>query len=174
MNNRLTRIVTKSGDGGNTGLADGKRVAKDAKIIHAIGDIDELNSSIGMVRSHCKNKDLDRELQQLQRQLFNLGGDLCLPGSVLLNAEQLSTIEESLAHHNKKLAPLKDFILPAGSELTVRLHMARSICRRAERSLVAAAKCNEFNPLCLPFINRLSDYLFVLARSSNELAEMLW
>ena len=174
MANRLTKIVTKTGDTGTTALADGKRCAKDAAIIHAIGEIDELNSSIGLARVVCQNTQLDAELKQIQQNLLNCGGDLCLTGSVLLNAKQLQQLEKQLNAHNQQIKPLNDFILPAGSELTVRLHMARSICRRAERALVTAKQESEFNPTLLAYINRLSDYLFIVARLSNEMTETLW
>ena len=174
MGNRLSKIVTKTGDNGTTGLASGKRVSKADDIIDAIGSIDELNSAIGLVRSACNNKDLDAEFIALQHKLFNCGGDLCLQGSILISQQAIDTIEHSLQQYNDKLMPLKNFILPAGSELTARIHMARSICRRAERVLVKAACCHEFNPLLIIFINRLSYWLFVLARVTDETTEELW
>lgn len=174
MGNRLSKIVTKTGDGGTTGLASGKRVSKADDIIEAIGSIDELNSSIGMARTVCQNKPLDAELETVQHNLFNCGGDLCLEGSVLISQLQIDDIERSLENYNKQLPPLKNFILPTGSELTARVHMARSICRRAERDLVKAKNTHEFNPLLLNYINRLSDWLFVVARMSDETNEVLW
>ena len=174
MGNRLSKIVTKTGDNGTTGLASGERVSKADDIIDAIGSIDELNSAIGLVRSACKNKDLDIEFIALQHGLFNCGGDLCLQGSILISQQAIDTMEGSLQRYNDKLTPLKNFILPAGSELTARIHMARSICRRAERVLVKAASSHEFNPLLIIFINRLSDWLFVLARVTDETTEELW
>lgn len=174
MGNRLSKIVTKTGDDGTTGLASGKRVSKSDDIIDAIGTIDELNSSIGMVRCACQNQQLDAELIQLQHNLFNCGGDLCLEGSVLISQQQISDLESSLEKHNNSLSPLKNFILPAGSELTARIHMARSICRCAERVLVKASKTHEFNPLTIVFVNRLSDWLFVVARVTDETDEVLW
>ncbi|MFK8013117.1 MAG: cob(I)yrinic acid a,c-diamide adenosyltransferase [Marinicellaceae bacterium] len=174
MGNRLSKIVTKTGDDGSTGLASGKRVSKADNIIEAIGSIDELNSSIGMVLSASKNIELNKELTQLQHNLFNCGGDLCLEGSILITHEHIKEIERSLENYNQQLAPLKNFILPSGSELTSRVHMARSICRRAERILVKAHEDNEFNPLLLVFVNRLSDWLFVIARITDETEEELW
>lgn len=174
MGNRLSKIVTKTGDDGTTGLASGERVSKADDIIETIGSLDELNSSIGMVRSACKNCDLEIELINLQHNLFNCGGDLCLQGSVLITTQHITDIEESLEKHNQQLAPLKNFILPSGSELTSRIHMARSICRRAERVLVKTSGNHEFNPLLMVFINRLSDWLFVIARLTDETDEELW
>jgi len=174
MGNRLSKIVTKTGDDGTTGLASGDRVSKADEIIEAIGTVDELNSSIGMIRSVCINREIENELIGLQHNLFNCGGDLCLEGSVLINYKSIEEIEVSLKKHNDKLPPLKNFILPAGSELTARIHMARSICRRAERVLVKAREKHDFNPLLLAFINRLSDWLFVVARLTDETNEELW
>ena len=174
MGKRLSKIVTKTGDDGSTGLASGKRVSKASKIIEAIGDIDELNSSIGMARVVCNISSLDEEFKQLQHNLFNIGGDLCLEGSILISQNHINELELSLQKYNVQLKPLENFILPTGSELTARIHMARSICRRSERSLVKASKSNEFNPLLMVFINRLSDWLFVIARITDETDEELW
>lgn len=174
MGNRLSKIVTKTGDDGTTGLAFGDRVSKGDDIIEAIGSVDELNSSIGMIRSVCHMRKLESEFVKLQHNLFNCGGDLCLEGSTLITDVQIVEIEQSIEEYNEKLAPLKNFVLPAGSELTARIHMARSICRRAERVLVRAKDNNEFNPQLLKFINRLSDWLFVVARLTDETQEELW
>jgi cob(I)alamin adenosyltransferase len=174
MANRLSKIVTKTGDDGSTGLSDNIRVSKASEIIEAIGTVDELNSAIGLARVICNNNDLDGELKQLQHDLFNVGGDLCLTGSTLINSQHISDLEESLEKYNAQLSPLTNFILPTGSEITARLHMARSICRRAERTLVKAKDLNEFNPLLLIFVNRLSDWLFVVARITDETDEVLW
>jgi len=174
MANRLSKIVTKTGDDGTTGLSANIRVSKASDIMDAIGTIDELNSAVGLARVVCNNKDLDEELKQLQHDLFNVGGDMCLSGSTLINSQHISELEESLEKYNAQLLPLTNFILPTGSEITARLHMARSICRRAERTLVKAKDMNEFNPLLLIFVNRLSDWLFVLARFTDETDEELW
>ncbi len=174
MGNRLSKIITKTGDDGTTGLAGNIRVSKASDIIEAIGAIDELNSAIGMARVVCNNKDLDEEFNQLQHNLFNVGGDLCLEGSVLISQQQVVEIEISVEDYNKQLSPLTNFILPTGSELTARVHMARSICRRAERVLVKAIATHEFNPLLVVFVNRLSDWLFVVARITDEGDEELW
>jgi cob(I)alamin adenosyltransferase len=174
MANRLSKITTKTGDDGTTGLASNKRVSKADDIIEAIGAVDEFNSAIGVVRVVCNNKDLDNEFNQLQHDLFNVGGDLCLVGSTLISQQQINQIESSLEKYNNSLAPLSNFILPTGSELTARIHMARSLCRRAERALVRASQSNEFNPLIIVFINRLSDWLFVVARYTDETTEELW
>jgi len=174
MANRLTKIVTKTGDDGSTGLSSNIRVSKASEIIASIGTIDELNCAIGLARVVCNNKDLDEKMNQLQHNLFNVGGDLCLLGSTLISTQQIYDIETSLDKYNKQLSPLANFILPTGSELTARLHMARSICRRAERLLVKAKEMHEFNPLLMVFINRLSDWLFVVARFTDETDEELW
>ena len=174
MGNRLSKIVTKTGDDGSTGLSGQKRVSKADAIIAVIGSIDELNSSIGLIRCVCQNEVLNAELIGLQHKLFNCGGDLCLLGSVLISAQDIKELEQSLNNYNEQLPPLENFILPAGSELTCRIHMARSICRRAERDMVKASQNHEFNPLLLTFINRLSDWLFVVARASDENGETLW
>lgn len=174
MANRLSKIVTKTGDDGSTGLSSNIRVSKASEIMDAIGTIDELNSAVGMARVICNNNNLDEKFKQLQHDLFNIGGDLCLTGSTLINSQHISELEESLEKYNSQLSPLSNFILPTGSEITARIHMARSICRRAERTLVKAKEMNEFNPLLLIFINRLSDWLFVVARITDETDEVLW
>jgi cob(I)alamin adenosyltransferase len=174
MGNRLSKIVTKTGDDGSTGLASGKRVQKDDAIIEAIGSIDELNSCIGLVRAANKNQGLEHLFINTQNQLFNCGGDLCLMGSILVTAAEIEKLEDSLTLFNDQLKPLKNFVLPAGSELTARIHQARSVCRRAERNVVTAKTENEFNPLLLKYLNRLSDWLFVLARYTDETEEQLW
>ncbi len=174
MGNRLSKIITKTGDDGTTGLMGNKRVSKADEIIEVIGTIDEFNSAIGLARVVCNNKDLDKELNNLQHNLFNVGGDLCLEGSILISQQAIEEIEGLVENYNKQLKPLKNFILPTGSELTARIHMARSICRRAERTLVAVNQTHEFNPLLLVFLNRLSDWLFVVARFTDETDEELW
>ena len=174
MGNRLSKIVTKTGDDGTTGLASGKRVAKDDVIIEAIGSVDELNSCIGLIRATNQNSSLNELFINIQNQLFNCGGDLCLAGSVLVTEIQIQKLEESLTKFNDQLQPLKNFILPAGSELTARVHQARSVCRRAERNVVAANRNNEVNPVMLKYLNRLSDWLFVVARVTDETEEQLW
>jgi cob(I)alamin adenosyltransferase len=174
MGNRLSKIITKTGDDGTTALAGNKRVSKADEIIEVIGTIDEFNSAIGLARVECNNKDLDKALNNLQHNLFNVGGDLCLEGSTLISQQAIEEIEGLIKKYNNQLKPLKNFILPTGSELTARIHMARSICRRAERVLVAANQTHEFNPLLLVFLNRLSDWLFVVARYTDEMDEELW
>ena len=174
MGNRLSKIVTKTGDDGSTGLASGKRVQKDDSIIEAIGAVDELNSCMGLIRSINKNSKLEELFINIQNQLFNCGGDLCLSGSVLISSTEVERLEDSLTEFNDQLQPLKNFILPAGSELTARIHQARSVCRRAERNVVTANRESEFNPELLKYLNRLSDFLFVLARYTDETDEQLW
>ena len=174
MGNRLSKIVTRTGDDGTTGLAGNTRVSKASDIIDAIGTIDELNSAIGVARVVCNNKDLDKEFNRLQHDMFNCGADLCLEGSVLICQKNIDSLMTSLQKYNSQLKPLENFILPTGSELTARIHMARSICRRAERTIVKASNENEFNPLVIVFLNRLSDWLFVVARYADETEEELW
>jgi cob(I)alamin adenosyltransferase len=174
MGNRLSKIVTKTGDDGTTGLASGGRVSKADDIIDAIGTIDELNSSLGLVRSVCSSQQIEAELIKIQQTLFDCGGDLCLAGSVLINKSNIEYLESSIENYNAQLQPLKNFILPAGSELTARFHLARSICRRAERVLVKSSQTHEFNPLLMAYINRLSDWLFVMSRVTDETDEILW
>ncbi len=174
MGNRLSKIVTKTGDDGTTGLASGNRVQKDDSIIEAIGAIDEINSCIGLIRAANKNSKLDSLFINIQNQLFNCGGDLCLPGSVLVTNLEIKRLEDSLTEFNDQLQPLKNFVLPAGSEITARTHQARSVCRRAERNVVTANRDNEFNPELLKYLNRLSDWLFVVARYTDETDEQLW
>lgn len=174
MGNRLSKIVTKTGDKGETGLADGQRVAKDNSLIEAIGDVDELNSFIGFVISETNEKVLITQLKQVQQQLFNCGGDLCLTGSLLVSTNDIQQLENEIETMNQLLPPLKNFILPGGNSFTSRVHLARSIARRAERRVVTASKSHEFNPLLLGYLNRLSDWLFVLARYSDEGEETLW
>ncbi|MCF6319202.1 MAG: cob(I)yrinic acid a,c-diamide adenosyltransferase [Proteobacteria bacterium] len=174
MGNRLSKIVTKTGDDGTTGLAGNIRVSKASDIIEAIGAIDELNCAIGIIRVVCENPQLNAQLKQLQHDMFNCGGDLCMQGSILISQQQINEIETSLEKYNSQLSPLENFILPTGSEITARIHMARSICRRAERVLVKTSANHEFNPLLVVFINRLSDWLFVVARVTDESKEELW
>lgn len=161
---RLNRIVTKTGDSGQTGLADGHRVAKDSPIIEALGAIDELNASIGMVRASVSNDALQACLVEIQQRLFDLGGELSLPGSIFLKASHVWVLDQKIEEWNKHLPPLKEFILPGSDTSTALLHMARTICRRAERRLVSVANNMALNPYARQYINRLSDYLFVMIR----------
>lgn len=165
MGNRLSKIVTKTGDGGETGLGDGSRVSKSSERIHAIGDVDELNSWMGLLRAELiADDDLQPLLHQIQHDLFDLGGELSVPGFYALSEELLQDIEDNLEALNDTLPALKDFILPGGNRCAACAHMARTVCRRAERSLVEMARTETVSSLALRYLNRLSDLLFILAR----------
>ena len=165
MGNRLSKIVTRTGDQGQTGLGDGSRLSKDDIRIQCIGDVDELNSWIGMIRAALPDIDVDQLLlSQIQHDLFDLGGELAMPGYQALNEAMITGLEEALEDFNALLPPLKDFILPAGNEVTARCHMARTVARRAERSLVTLSQRDEVSPLARQYLNRLSDLLFVMSR----------
>lgn len=176
MANRLSKIVTRTGDSGMTGLGDGKRLAKAAQRIHALGDVDELNSQIGLALCEPMLQVVRDALQHIQHDLFDLGGELSIPGVVVMKEAHLAGLENQLAHWNANLPPLKEFILPGGCRSAALLHVARAVCRRAERSVAALAE-DERSPLALPYLNRLSDLLFVLARVLNRgsgVTEVYW
>lgn len=168
MGHRLTQIATRTGDDGSTGLADGRRVAKDHLRIHALGDVDELNSHLGLLLCEPLPGPVQALLVEVQHQLFNLGGELAIPGSSLLEAEAVAALDEALATHNATLPPLKEFILPGGTRAAATAHVARTVARRAERSLVALAHMEVLNDAPRHYLNRLSDLLFVLARVLNR------
>jgi len=174
---RLSKIYTRTGDGGTTGMADGSRVEKDSARMHCIGDVDELNSMIGLVINKCQPGEIQENLITIQHDLFNLGGQLAMPDYEMINQARIDWLESSLDKINEPLAPLKEFILPGGSECASFCHMARTICRRAERSLVSLNAQTPVNGVLLAYINRLSDWLFVACRSLNKLdnvAEVYW
>ncbi|WP_420591901.1 cob(I)yrinic acid a,c-diamide adenosyltransferase [Bacterioplanoides sp.] len=178
MGNRLSKIATKTGDKGETGLGDGSRISKSSERMHAIGDVDELNSWVGMLRAELDEADdLIPLLHQIQHDLFDLGGELSVPGFNALQEVLISDLEDNLEALNDTMPPLKDFILPGGSKAAALCHMTRTVCRRAERSLVQLNQVDELNPLALRYVNRLSDLLFVtarvLARRENG-SEILW
>ena len=162
MANRLTKIYTRTGDRGETGLTGGARVNKDSALIHAIGDVDELNSLLGLLA--CKVEDqISLDIKAIQNDLFDLGGELS-SSHVIINQESVSWLEQRLDLLNADLPELKEFILPGGGEAASTCHLARSVCRRAERSLVKLDREQAINNEVLAYINRLSDLLFVLAR----------
>jgi cob(I)alamin adenosyltransferase len=180
MGNRLSKIYTKTGDDGTTGLGDGTRVAKDSARVAAYGTIDEANSAIGMLLAsdildqHAEIRDL---LTTVQHQLFDLGGELCIPGHAAIFDADVEALEQALDHHNAPLPPLKDFILPGGGEAAARCHLARTIVRRAERETVTLARHDAVRPEAIRYLNRLSDLLFVLARvlaRTSGHGEVLW
>jgi len=171
MGNRLTKIYTRTGDAGTTGLADGSRVAKDAPRIEAIGAVDELNSIIGFMLCEDMPDIIRACLDGVQHDLFDLGGELSVPGHAIMSEAHSKRLEEALDAFNAGLPALKDFILPGGARAASLAHVARTVCRRAERALVALAKTETVAPPLLQYVNRLSDLLFVLARKLNRHAD---
>ena len=163
---RITKVTTKTGDKGETSLGRGERVRKDHPRVNALGDLDYLNSVIGWTMSSFSDSQIGRELKKIQQDIFNISGDISLPDSesVLLKKERIKDIENHIDIITNKLPPLKEFILPGGSELISRLHIARTSCRNAERSLISMYGNENLNQLHAKYMNRLSDYLFLLAR----------
>lgn len=177
MTVRLNRITTRSGDDGSTGLADGSRLPKHAPRMEAIGSVDELNAHVGMLRAVIDLDALDALLSDIQHRLFDLGGALSLPGNLRFPEAAVSDLEAALASYNAELPPLTSFVLPAGSEAVARCHVARTVCRRAERCLTALAEGDASDAAVLRvYLNRLSDLLFVLARwlARKDGSEVLW
>ncbi len=164
MNYRLTKIYTRKGDDGSTSLASGERVSKDCLQIKAQGDIDELNSSLACVRANQTNQLLEDLLICIHHHLFNIGGELSAPNSLLVHQHDVDWLERWIDHFNKDLPPLKDFILPGRDPAVAQCHVARAVCRRAERSLVEWSRSNSVRSELSRYLNRLSDLLFVLAR----------
>jgi len=176
---RISKVTTKSGDRGKTSLGNGERVSKSHLIINLLGDIDELNSQIGSAISSCKSSLISSELQSIQQDLFNLGGEISIfnSGTILINDDKVEFLEERIEDLNQALKPLKEFIMPGGDEFCSRIHLARAVCRRAERSCVAVLDLVKEKNIWLPYLNRLSDYFFVLARyvsSEQGSEEILW
>ncbi len=177
MGHRLTKIYTRSGDKGETGLADGSRVSKDSLRIEVIGEVDELNSHIGVIMSHPIPENVAACLEEIQQDLFHIGGELATPGRRSVTSEDVSALEEILDGFNRRLPPLKEFVLPGGGPAASACHLARAVCRRAERRLVTLAKGEAVSAELLRYVNRLSDLLFVLARVlvwQEGGAEVLW
>jgi cob(I)alamin adenosyltransferase len=177
MANRLTKIVTRTGDDGTTGLGDGTRVGKDAARVAAMGDLDELNSAIGCVLAEKVPAAIRETLRAIQNDLFDLGGEVCIPGRTALTKAHVQRIDKRLEALRERLPPLKDFVLPGGTRAAAACHLARAICRRAERSLVALNQAEPLSPLALQYVNRLSDLLFLAARTLNAAAggkETIW
>ena len=177
MGNRLSKIYTRTGDDGTTGLGDGTRVGKDSARVNAYGTVDEANSSIGVILAAQVPDDIRQLLTTVQHQLFDLGGELCIPGHAAISAEDVDALERQLDHYNEALPALKDFILPAGGEAAARCHLARTIVRRAERETVTLARHDAVRPEAIRYLNRLSDLLFVLARvlaRADGQGEVLW
>ena len=164
MGNRLSKIYTRTGDQGTTGLGDGSRVDKDHLRVEAYGTVDELNSAVGMVLAAELPAAVRKCLDRLQHELFDLGGELCMPGFTLIPDVYVEQLERDLDGFNEDLPPLKDFILPGGSEAAARCHMARTIARRAERRVISLSAAEDVNEAAIRYLNRLSDLLFVIAR----------
>jgi cob(I)alamin adenosyltransferase len=166
MGNRLTKLYTKTGDNGTTGLGDGSRTSKDSHRIESLGTVDELNSWIGLLLAELSESEpLISHLTEIQHRLFDLGGELAVPGFQLIKADMVSELETLCDELNDELPPLKEFILPGGSKTAALCHMARAVARRAERNIVALAREESVSPDLCHYINRLSDVLFVMARN---------
>ena len=177
MGNRLSKIYTRTGDKGTTGLGDGSRVDKDSLRVEAFGTVDELNSAVGFVLATELPDDVQTCLIRTQHELFDLGGELCMPGFTLVPDSYVDGLEKQLDMFNEDLPPLKDFILPGGSEAAARCHLARTIARRAERRVISFSKNEDVNPASIRYLNRLSDLLFVIARvlaRHDGGSEVLW
>jgi cob(I)alamin adenosyltransferase len=181
---RLNKIYTRTGDAGETGLVDGSRIPKDDPLAHAIGDVDEANSAIGVALLHVSDAEIGAMLRRVQNEMFDLGADLATPGEDFAPTEmalrivqaQIDRLEAEMDRMNEGLEPLRSFILPGGEGGSAYLHVARSTVRRAERKAVAASRERSLNPLALTYLNRLSDHLFVSARylASNNGGDILW
>ena len=169
MGNRLTQIATRTGDDGTTGLGDNTRVSKDSPRPHAMGDVDELNSHLGLLLCEPLPQDVRELLIDVQHQLFNLGGELSIPGFELLKDEAVLQLDEALAHYNAALPRLQEFILPAGTRAAAQAHVCRTVARRAERAVVAVGQQESLREAPRHYLNRLSDLLFVLSRVLNRM-----
>ncbi len=168
MGQRLTQIATRTGDMGSTGLGDNTRVSKNSLRVHAMGDVDELNSNLGVLLCEDMPDAVRELLVQIQHQLFNLGGELSIPGFELLKSEAVLALDQALAQYNATLPPLQEFILPAGSRAAALAHVCRTVTRRAERAVVALEDEEPLKDTPRQYLNRLSDLLFVLARVLNR------
>ncbi|MDH3638720.1 MAG: cob(I)yrinic acid a,c-diamide adenosyltransferase [Gammaproteobacteria bacterium] len=168
MGHRLSKIYTRTGDDGTTGLTGGERVAKDHPRVEAMGAVDELNNALGVLLTESLSEGIRENLNKVQHKLFDLGGELSMPGHSLVAAADVEDLESALDRYNADLAPLKDFILPGGSRAAALCHAARGICRRAERRVVTLGTHEELSPCARQYLNRLSDLLFVLARVLNR------
>jgi cob(I)alamin adenosyltransferase len=177
MGNRLSKIVTRTGDDGSTGLADGSRVPKESLRIEACGTVDELNSALGVLLSTDLPAPIAAQLLEIQHDLFDLGGELAIPGSVVIHAQQVEGLEALVDEWNAELPALREFVLPGGGAAAAHCHMARSICRRAERRCWSLSRDEPVGPQALRYLNRLSDLLFVLSRVLARRAsgsEVMW
>ena len=177
MGNRLSKIVTRTGDAGTTGLGDGSRVAKDCLRIDAIGEVDELNSSLGVLLASELPPAIRDALLGVQNDLFDVGGDLCVPGLAIVSEAHIVRLEQLVGQFNDQLSPLKEFILPGGTMAAALAHLSRTVCRRAERRVVHLSNSEAVSEFVLKYLNRLSDLLFVLGRALNVAGgrgDVLW
>ena len=178
MGNRLSKIYTRTGDDGSTGLGDGSRTSKDHSRVEAYGTVDELNCIIGMILA-CPTlpEDLREPLVAIQHDLFDVGGELCIPGMIMVDAARVTRLETTLDALNEKLPPLKEFILPGGGQAAAACHLARAVCRRAERRIITLTREETVGSDLIHYMNRLSDLLFVMARvmaRSESGSEVMW
>ena len=177
MGNRLSKIVTRTGDGGETGLGDGTRTAKDSARVDSLGEVDELNSLLGVLLAEAVPDDVRGALESIQHDLFDVGGELCLPGMEVLKAAQVARLEALVEKYNADLPMLKEFILPGGTRAAALAHLARTVCRRAERSVIVLGRQEPVSQVLRQYLNRLSDLLFILGRVLNraeERGDVLW
>ena len=177
MATRLSVITTRTGDAGTTGLGDGSRIDKDAPRIAALGDVDELNSVLGLLRAEALPAAIDEVLARIQNDLFDMGAELCIPGHVAVKPEQVLLLDETIAAYNADLGKLEEFILPGGTRAAALAHVARTVCRRAERTVITLDRSAAVQAPIKLYLNRLSDLCFVLARSLNRSAgrtDVLW
>jgi cob(I)alamin adenosyltransferase len=177
MGNRLSKIYTRTGDDGTTGLGDGSRINKDSLRVEAMGDVDELNSVIGLMMTEAVPASLTKVLTQIQHDLFNVGGEICIPNYVILKQARIDDLENAIDQLNSQLSPLKEFILPGGTKASAYCHLARTVCRRAERKLVELHRNEKVTDISLQYLNRLSDLLFVMCRIINKeagVSDVLW
>ncbi|MEF8792995.1 cob(I)yrinic acid a,c-diamide adenosyltransferase [Thiohalorhabdus sp.] len=177
MGNRLSRIYTRTGDQGDTDLGDGSRVAKDHPRVIAYGEVDELNSHVGLIAAEDLPDEISELLSDIQHDLFDLGAELVVPGHHALDAAKVETLEATMDRFNQELGPLQEFILPGGGRAGAQAHLARTVCRRAERAVYVLSHEDKVSAVTLRYLNRLSDLLFVLARVINHRTgepEVLW
>ena len=181
MGNRLSKIYTRTGDNGTTGLGDGTRVDKDSLRVEAMGDVDELNAVIGLLITELlavqTSAHLLPLLTEIQHDLFNLGGEICIPNYVMIKDTRVDALEFAIDGLNDSLVPLKEFILPGGTKAAAYAHLARTVCRRAERLLIKLSRDEAVTAISLKYLNRLSDLLFVLCRIINKdagVSDVLW
>lgn len=168
MGNRLTKVYTRTGDQGSTGMADGSRRSKNDARVHCMGEVDELNTCIGMSLSLLEDGPIQQLLFAVQHDLFDVGAELCQPGKQLIISDYVEGLENSADKFNAGLGELKEFILPGGSQAVASLQVARAVCRRVERALVTLGESESLNPFTCQYINRLSDLLFILARAQSQ------